>query len=182
MLRKIINKFLDYFEKELKPISNYHIHPTVIIYNKENIKLNPSCLITEYVIIRAPTAPLVIGKNSQIGPFSVFLTGEKGIFIGDNVMIAHHCVFAAGSHEYKDLEKPMIFAGSFSKGPIEIGDDVWIGSNCTILDNVKIGKGAIVGANSLVIRDVEPYEIVGGVPAKNISSRTKYRKENETFK
>ena len=177
MLRKIFRLCYCHFKKKRHSISDYKIHPTSIIYNRENVELNQSCLITEFVIIRAPIAPLKVGPNSQIGPFSVILTGEFGIFIGKNVMIGPHCVIAAGSHEYRNLNKPMIFAGSFSKGPIIIEEDVWIGSNCTIIDNVKIGKGAIIGANSLVNRDVGNYEIVGGVPIKPLSNRLKYKEE-----
>jgi acetyltransferase-like isoleucine patch superfamily enzyme len=55
--------------------------------------------------------------------------------------------------------------------PIIIGDDVWLGSNVTVLKGVRIGDGAVVGANSLVNADVEPYTIVGGVPAKVIGKR-----------
>ncbi|MBB4803660.1 maltose O-acetyltransferase [Flavobacterium nitrogenifigens] len=175
MLKRIKQKlkscYLSYKQKELKSISSYHIHPTALIYNKCNVLLDKTSLICEYVIVRAPDAILKIGKNTQIGPFSVFFVSHYGITIGNDVMIAPHCVFASGNHEYKRLELPMIKAGSFSNGPIIIEDDVWIGANCTITDNVRIGKGAVIAANSIVNKDVAPYDIVGGVPAKRISSR-----------
>jgi acetyltransferase-like isoleucine patch superfamily enzyme len=180
MLRGIYRK-IRYFisslkpEKELKDVSAYKIHPSAMVYNKENVLLAESSLVAEFVIIRAPLAKVEVGDNSQIGPFGVLLAGEHGIKIGDNVMIAPHCVIAAGNHEYRDLSVPMRFAGSFSDGPIIIEDDVWIGANCTICDNVKISKGAIIGANSLINKDVDAYDIVGGVPAKKISSRLKYK-------
>ncbi|HSD07374.1 acyltransferase [Flavobacterium sp.] len=165
--------YSNYIKKELKSISLFHIHPTAKIYNKKKVVIDKSSLICEYVIIRATDAFLNIGKNTQVGPFSVFFVSHYGIKIGNDVMIAPHCVFAAGNHEYRNLDLPMIKAGSFSNGPIIIEDDVWIGANCTITDNVKIGKGAIIAANSLVNKDVASYDIVGGVPAKKISSRIK---------
>ena len=55
--------------------------------------------------------------------------------------------------------------------PILVGDDVWIGANATILRGVVIGRGAIIAAHAVVSKDVQPYEIVGGVPAKKIGSR-----------
>lgn len=144
-----------------------------MLYNKKNVILDITALICEYVIVRSPEAQLKIGANSQVGPFTVFFTGIYGITIGRDVMIAPHCVFAGGNHEYRNLDVPMIQAGSFSNGPIIIEDDVWIGANCTICDNVTIGKGAIVAANSVVNKSVDSYDIVAGVPAKKISSRIK---------
>lgn len=177
MLKRIKGKlylwYLYYIKGELRSITSYHIHPTAKIYNKKSVILDKSSLICEYVIIRATSALLTVGKNTQIGPFSVFFTGEYGIVIGKDVMIAPHCVFAAGNHEYRNLELPMIAAGSYSNGPIIIEDDVWIGANCTITDNVVIGKGAIIAANSVVNKNVGSYDIVGGIPAKKISSRIK---------
>jgi virginiamycin A acetyltransferase len=58
-----------------------------------------------------------------------------------------------------------------NKGNIEIGNDVWIGYNATIMAGVKIGDGAIIATNSTVVSDVEPYSIVGGNPAKEIKKR-----------
>ncbi len=162
------------FKKELLNILSYHVHPTALLYGKKNIILATSSLICEYVIFRAPVSRIIIGDKSQIGPFCVLLSGENEIIIGDNVMVAPHCVIAVGNHEYKNLKVPMIAAGSFSNGPVIIEDDVWIGANCTICDNVKIGKGAIIAANSIVNKNVESYSIVGGVPAKIISTRKKY--------
>lgn len=160
---------------ELNRITSYFIHPTAYVYDRENLILGRNCLIAEYVIIRPPTSSIVIGDNSQIGPFTVIFTGHYGVTIGENVMIAPHCVIAGGNHEYRNLDIPMIKAGDFSNGPIIIEDDVWIGANCTITDNVKIGRGAIIAANSVVNKDVDPYSIVGGVPAAIISTRLKFK-------
>jgi acetyltransferase-like isoleucine patch superfamily enzyme len=176
MLKRIVNSITNRyrtFHRKLYKTSilDYHIHPTAKLYNQKNIELHRTALITEFVIVRSPKAKLTVDANSQIGPFTVIFTGEFGVSIGKNVMIAPHCVLASGNHEYRNLKDPMIRAGSFSEGPIIIEDDVWIGANCTITDNVKICKGAIVGANSLVNKNVEPYEIVGGTPIKHISSR-----------
>lgn len=182
MLKKIIAKLKHIARHGITinredSISNYHIHPTAILYNKHNIKLHPKSLITEFVIVRAPLATLEIGENSQIGSSSVLLTGQYGIKIGANVMIAPNCVMAAGNHEYRNLDVPMMFAGDFSNGPIIIEDDVWVGANCTIADNVTIGKGAIISANSLVNKSIEPYAIAGGTPCKMLSSRLEYLKK-----
>jgi acetyltransferase-like isoleucine patch superfamily enzyme len=164
MINRIKNKL---FNKK----TNYFIHSTALIYNKKNVLLDANAEIWEFAIFRAQEAQITIGENTQIGPYTIMFSGNYGITIGKNVMVGPHCVFASGNHEFRNLEVPMRFAGSFSNGPIIIEEDVWIGANCTITDNVRIGKGAIIGANSLVNKDVQPYDIVGGVPAKKIKSR-----------
>ena len=90
-------------------------------------------------------------------------------------MIKPHCVLAEGNHEYRNLNVPMLLAGDYSDGPIIIEDDVWIGANSTVLHNVTIKSGAIVGANSLVNRNVESFEIVGGVPIRQLGSRLDFQ-------
>ncbi len=186
MLRKIFRRIGRLSKKKqgrankpLADISAYHIHPSAMIYDRQNVILSKSSLVTEHVIIRAPLGKIEVGAHSVIGPFSVLLGGESGIKIGEHVMIAPHCVFAAGNHEYRNLDVPMLQAGSFSNGPIILEDDVWIGANCTICDNVRISKGAIIGANSFVNTDVAPYDIVGGVPIRRLSNRAKFKNEPE---
>ena len=71
---------------------------------------------------------------------------------------------------FKDWGKPIRFQ-AFESGPVIIEDDVWLGANVVVLPNVKIGKGAIIGANAVVTKNVAPYSIMGGVPAKFIKYR-----------
>ncbi|MBD5286252.1 MAG: hypothetical protein HDS27_01760 [Bacteroides sp.] len=86
------------------------------------------------------------------------LTG-KGILITDN---------AHGATDRKVLEMAPIQRPLESKGKVIIEDDVWIGDKASIMPGVRIGKGSIVAANSVVTRDVPPYCVVGGIPAKVI--------------
>jgi acetyltransferase-like isoleucine patch superfamily enzyme len=98
------------------------------------------------------------------------LLGEGGIDIGNDVRIAASSVIVSSNHLYRDRETPIWKQGMSAKGVI-IGNDVWIGANCTILDGVKVGDGAIIAAGAVVNRNVEGYTVVGGVPAKFIKSR-----------
>jgi acetyltransferase-like isoleucine patch superfamily enzyme len=149
---------------------NYFIDKTAQIDKKELVIIKNNAEIKDYVIIRTYSNPVVIGENVQINPFTV-IYGGSGVIIGDNVMIAPHCMIAAGDHDYIQTEKPIRFAGNITKGPIIIEDNVWIGANCTITDGVRIGRDAVIAANSVVTTDIAPYDIVGGVPAKFIANR-----------
>lgn len=115
---------------------------------------------------------VTMGNNSSISNNSLLNGGTEGIIIGNDVMIAPNCVLVAFDHGMRDLETPMI-RQPWKCSKIVIDDDVWIGANCTIAKGVHIGKGSIVGANSVVTKEVTPYSIVGGVPAKVIGSRMK---------
>lgn len=147
------------------------IHKTVRIDNHKALEIGKNVEIKEYSILQIFNGKLKIGNNTQLNPFTVIYGGD--VFIGENVLIAPHCMIAAGNHDYIQTKLPMRFAGNLTKGPVIIEDDVWIGANSTITDGVKIGKGAVIAANSCVNKDVEEYSIYGGVPAKKIGSRKK---------
>lgn len=111
-----------------------------------------------------------IDENSFIGKGSRLIAYEKDIVIGKNVLIAANTTLITRSHIYKDIDIPIKLQG-YINNSIHIEDDVWIGTNCIILSGVKIRKGSIIAANSVVNKDVAPYTIVGGSPAKFIKKR-----------
>lgn len=86
-------------------------------------------------------------------------------------MIGPNVVIRASNHNFKDISTPMKFQGH-SGGKIIICNDVWIGANVTIVPNVCIGKGSIIVAGAVVIKNIPKYSIYGGVPAKVIKKRT----------
>jgi acetyltransferase-like isoleucine patch superfamily enzyme len=110
-----------------------------------------------------------IGERCSINPYTI-VYGHGGVKIGNNVLIAAHCVIIPANHNFDKTTIPINQQGLTTKG-ILIKDDVWIGSGCRILDGIEIGEGAIIAAGAVVNRNVEPYTIVGGVPAKFIKKR-----------
>ncbi len=110
-----------------------------------------------------------IGDRSVVGVANWF-QGSGKIFIGDDVIIGPYVAIVSTNHQYEDLSKP-ISQQPLTPGLVEIGDGVWIGAHCTIAYNVKIGKHAIVAANSFVNKDVPDYAVVAGSPAKIIKMR-----------
>ena len=105
---------------------------------------------------------------------------DDRVVIGKFCSIADGVKFVFGNHSVENITtfplQALCFGGpphadAISKGPIEIEHDVWIGANALILSGVKIGHGAVVAAGAVVTRDVPPYAVVGGVPAKLIKFR-----------
>lgn len=108
--------------------------------------------------------PLVIGEGSSIG-FRNHLDCRRGIHIGRNVCLASDVTIWTLHHDYNDPSFRAKGAG------VTIGDYAWLCSNCIILPGVTIGEGAVVAAGAVVRSDVEPWTVVGGVPARKIAER-----------
>jgi acetyltransferase-like isoleucine patch superfamily enzyme len=139
------------------------------IRNYRNVSLDKYVVVNKGVILWADLhAGIKIGRFSQINPYVAIYGSAQ---IGSNVMIAPHVMIAGGGHGFSVLDIPMINQPSTSKGGVVVSDDVWIGANSVIVDGVKIGKGAIIAAGSIVVKDVLDYQIVGGTPAVVIRSR-----------
>lgn len=115
-----------------------------------------------------PFYNISIGDNSGIGKDSLIIAPAL-VEIGENVIIGPQLVIYTANHQTsRDL--PMIQQGMENK-PVKIGNDVWIGVRVTILPGATIGDGAVIGAGAVVTQAVEPYSIVGGVPARKICQR-----------
>lgn len=99
-----------------------------------------------------------------------YFDGRGGIEIGDNVMFGPNCILVSCEHGYDRTDIPM-WQQEISYRKIIVGDDVWVGGNVTIKSGVTVGMGSIIAAGSVVTKDVEPYSIVGGVPARILESR-----------
>lgn len=109
-----------------------------------------------------------IGERSGIG-LNARIQGP--LTIGDHVMMGPDTIIYTKNHETLRTDIPMIEQGITAPREVTIEDDVWIGARVVILPGVRLGTGSIVAAGSVVTKDVEPYSIVGGVPAKKIKSR-----------
>ena len=114
---------------------------------------------------------IVIGENTTLNSNVMINADLKGeIIIGENVIIGPNVVMRTSGHRYEQKEIPIREQGHHP-GTIVVKDGVWIGSNAVILPDVTVGHGAIVAAGAVVSKDVNDFEIVGGVPARMIGSR-----------
>jgi len=135
-----------------------------IIYKFSLHKCGWGICIDKYVNFQGKKN-ITIGNNCVINSFVHIWAGRSGLTIGDRVMIASHTTITTLTHDYYDKNKR--FSPAIDK-KIVIGDDVWIGSHAVIMPGISIGKGAVIGAGSVVTKDVEENAIVAGVPAKLI--------------
>ena len=113
-----------------------------------------------------------IGQNCNIGEHC-HISAINKIVIGNNVLTGRYVYISDNSHgdmSYSQAEIPPIERPLYSKGPVVIGDNVWIGERACILAGVTIGCGAVIAANAVVTHDVPANSIVGGVPAKIIKT------------
>jgi acetyltransferase-like isoleucine patch superfamily enzyme len=132
--------------------------------------LGEGVLVARGSVIQVKSGFVTIGDHCRLGMFS-FLGAVGGIRIGDYVMIGGQTYIGGGRYPTARSGRPMAMQGVYSKGPIEIGGDVWIGAGARVMDGVRIGEGAVVAAGAVVTGDVESYAIVGGIPARLIGAR-----------
>ena len=111
---------------------------------------------------------LKIGDRSQLGQNAKI---DPTVTIGKDVLMGPDVIILTTRHAFEDPDTPINQQGVLPIAPVIIGDDVWIGARVVILPGVEIGKGAIIGAGSIVTKNVPPYTIVGGNPAKAIRKR-----------
>jgi galactoside O-acetyltransferase len=167
LLRRIIltNKFN-------KCGNNLMLSSGIEISGFENIQLGDNVQISMRCSIHAHNqGKLLIGDNFGMNVNSTLGASDNGeIIIGDNVMIAQNVVIRSSNHKFDDIKIPISMQGH-TGGKIVIGNGCWIAANVVITSNVDIGEHSIIAAGAVVTHDVEPYSIVGGVPAKLIRKR-----------
>lgn len=138
------------------------------------IEIGKVCVFGDYCFIgayyKSDIPHLTIGNNCSFGDFN-HITCANRINIGDGVLTGKSVTITDNSHgtteKYNLLMRPSLREVS-SNGPVTIGKNVWIGDKATILPNVNIGDGSVIAANAVITKDVPPYSIVAGIPARII--------------
>ncbi len=147
-------------------------HEGIQLHEPHNIKIGDHFSCLRYCILAAcEDGWIELGDRVRFNT-NVYINACIGgkIIMGNDILIAPNVIMRSSDHVTSDLDKPINQQGHVI-GQIIIEDDVWIGANATITGNVRIGQGAIVGAGAVVTHDVDPYTIVGGVPARFIKKR-----------
>lgn len=115
-------------------------------------------------------SPLIkIGDNCRIRA-NVHITAHNGVVIGNGLLTGTNVLITDNMHgesKFSDMIKKPYERTIFSKGKVVIGNYVWLGNNVCVMPGITIGDGVVVGANSVVTKDIPPYCVAAGVPAKN---------------
>lgn len=158
--KQIPASFILFFQRCYKRMLMVLLRPLFASYGR-NVIFDPTNSLFTYKNI-------TLGDHVYIGP-GAYISSIKKIHIGNKVLIAPGVSMIGGDHNVTQMGRFMYDVHEKLPGndlEIVVEDDVWIGANATILKGVTIGRGAVVAAGSLVNKDVPPYAIAGGVPAK----------------
>ena len=175
MLRKIINKINFILQKKIQGYSfnkkNYFDN-SIHYIGLKHIQFGHHNVVSDATWFnvnqrRDNEIGIEIGNSCYIGKRNFFSSGDK-IIIGDFFMSGINCNFLGSGHVFETPFTPYIYAGTTNSNTIRIGDNVWLGANVTIIGDVTIGHGSIIGANSLVTKNIPPFSIVVGSPSRVI--------------
>src|SRR5476651_846640 len=162
--------FFKLWNKQLHVGRNVEIDPRAFIARGGRVTLGDESVIRAGAMLLPSSGSISIGNKTSINQYTV-INGEGGVTIGNSVIVAAFVAMFAANHNFDDPNLPILEQGTGTKGGIKIEDDVWIGTHAVILDGVMIGRGSVIGAGAVVTKDVLPYSVMMGVPAKRVRSR-----------
>jgi len=181
----IVSFYTGWIKREFKSFGTHSfIHPScAYLVGQKYITIGDDCNIDSGIQLTAWSRfenqkfspEIIIGNNCSIGE-DAHITAINKIQLGDNVLLGKKVLITDNAHgesssdmlDIAPKHRPLS-----SKGAVIIDDNVWIGEKCSIMPNVHIGRGVIVAANSVVTKDVPPFCVVAGIPAKIVKCLNK---------
>jgi acetyltransferase-like isoleucine patch superfamily enzyme len=134
------------------------------------ISFGKGTVVKPYAVIQTWTGKISIGHTCAVSSFNHISTGSSDVIIGNYVRISPNVTILGGSRKFKERDVLIYYQASSHEG-VKIGNDVLIGAGTVVLPGCNIGEGAVIGANSLVNKDIPPYAIAAGVPVKILGER-----------
>lgn len=133
--------------------------------------LEKDAMVSCGCILSAKDGGLCLCSSATLGAYSaVYSLG--GVHIGADTMVAAHCFLGGGRYDHQGSVDVPMHQQPLPGAGVHIGDDCWIGAGVTVTDGVRIGAGAVVAAGAVVLEDVPPHTVVGGVPAHPLQRRS----------
>lgn len=156
------------FYPKSKGIENYRL--LYFLFFQKILRINGKATWPVHFTSRVLyTKRIKVGNNSSPGRNSgCYIQGRGGIFIGHNLRMGPNVGIISSNHDPDDYDKWI------DAGPIEIGDNVWIGMNSVVLPGVKIGNNVVIGANSTVTKNIPSNSIAFGSPCKVVNTKSTY--------
>jgi acetyltransferase-like isoleucine patch superfamily enzyme len=133
------------------------------------ITIGSGVFVGRNTILSCKNGDIAVGDRANIG-FNCELFSASLVTVGADSLLAAYCYVIGGDHEHDDLSKPVTAQGRQSKG-VSVGEGVWMGAGAKILDGVRIGPHAIIGAGAVVRVDVPEYAVAAGRPARILGMR-----------
>jgi len=145
----------------------FPVHGNVLeALDEGRLEVGPQTVLEPGVWITAPgDARVRIGEGCFLN-LGVMVASMHLVEIGDHCMLANGCLVTDADHRFDDLERPVTWQGFTSRGPTRLGDNVWLGANVVVTSGVTIGERCVVGANSVVTRDLPARTVAAGAPAR----------------
>ena len=181
MIAKIVKYVITFVKAKcnrLKCGGACYIGLDVKVFNQGIITIGNNVIIRPSTGLYAnPGVKLDIGNNVEIGNHST-IAAHHGIIIEDDVLTGPHVFIADYNHAYRNVGLPIWKQGEYAptNSKVIIGKGSWLGTNVVIVGNVHIGKHCVIGANSVVTKDIPDYSVAAGIPAKVIK-RYDFEKE-----
>ncbi len=169
-MRWLVNTLFKTFNRQLTLGAGASLDPRAFPARGGPIAIGEGSVVRAGAMLLPSGGSIRIGQRSSVNHY-VVINGQGGVSIGNDVLIAAFVSIFAGSHRFSDPNRPIRQQGMETRGGIVIEDDVWIGTHCVLLDGVRIGRGSVVAAGAVVTRDVPPFSVVAGVPARILRNR-----------
>jgi acetyltransferase-like isoleucine patch superfamily enzyme len=148
------------------------MHGNVLQMLREGrLEIGPHAYFEPGVWLTSDSGQISIGGGSLLN-LNVMVAAIERIEIGEHCMLANGCLVADGNHRFDDPDVPVPWQGFTAKGPVIIGDNVWLGANVVVTGGVTIGRRSVVGANSVVTEDIPEFSVAAGAPAKVLKQVT----------
>ena len=153
---------------------NTKLAPGMKLGNVKHISLGNNVSVMSHCVLECTgyLAEMVLGNNISIGEYSHITCAQKMV-IGDGLLTGRYVLITDNAHGENlpnELNIPPLERRVCSSGPVTIGRNVWIGDKATILPDVTIGDGAVIAANAVVTKDVPPFSVAAGCPARVIKT------------